>query len=79
MVLASDNHVGAACNLHRGCLPYACPPELAEVGTEDERFAVAIGMAKSAGLASSGNVVILAHGSASGTSSLTNFRMVKLA
>merc|ERR1719390_591488 len=42
MVLASDEHVGAACNLHRSCRPFECPPELATIeGDEDSKFCYA--------------------------------------
>ena len=79
ITLASDAHVGAACNLHRGCIPYLCPPSIVGGGQEDERFAAAITIAKAAGLARSGDVCVLAHGVTSGVSSLTNFKLVKLA
>ena len=79
LVLASDAHIGAALNLHRGCVPYLCPPDLAESATEDERFFVALSLAKEHGLAGAGDRVILAHGYKSGKSSLTSFRMVVLA
>jgi len=81
-VLASDPHVGGALNLHRGCIPYACPAELAKLpskGSEDERFLAAIEIAKKEGLVGSGDKVVLAHGVKSGKSSLTNFQMVVLA
>jgi len=80
LVLASDPHIGASLNLHRGCIPYACPEELAFTdGTEDERFFVALTLAKKHKLAQSGDKVVLAHGVKSGMSSLTNFQMVVLA
>ena len=78
-VLASDPHVGAALNLHRGCVPYLCPQDVANSATEDERFYIALSLAKKHGLAASGDRVILAHGFKSGKSSLTSFRMVVLA
>ena len=77
MVLASDEHVGAACNLHRGCMPFMCPADLANVpGKEDDRFVVALEIAKAQGLAVSGDKIVLAHGGAG--ASLANFRMVVL-
>jgi len=80
MVLASDANIGAACNLFRSCVPFLCPPELAATdGTENEKFVAAIELAKSSGLASSGDKVVLAHGMQSGKTSLTSFRMVVLA
>jgi len=84
LVLASDMHIGAACNLHRGCFPILCPPELASeaesaAGNEDSRFAHAMSKALEIGLLKSGDVVVLAHGVKSGSSSLTNFRMVQVA
>jgi len=80
LVLASDAHIGAALNLHRGCVPFVCPPELADAsGKEEERFFVALTLAKKHGFAASGDKIMLAHGLHSGTTSLTNFRMVTLA
>ncbi|KAL1510243.1 hypothetical protein AB1Y20_006567 [Prymnesium parvum] len=80
MVLASDPHVGAACNLHHGCIPFRCPPELATSKTsEEERFLVALKIAKSNGLVSSGDPVVLGYGVKSGKTSLSNFRVVVLA
>jgi pyruvate kinase len=76
-VLSSDPHVGAALNLHRGCLPYLCPPELAYAeNNEDERFVVALEIAKREGLIGAGDKVVLAHGTQSGATSLTNLRVV---
>jgi len=80
LVLASDSHVGAACNLHRGCVPYLCPEELRDAADkEDERFMTAIQYGKNFGLISSGDKIVLAHGVTSGKTSLTSFRMVVLA
>mmetsp|Transcript_29499 Transcript_29499/g.76126 ORF Transcript_29499/g.76126 Transcript_29499/m.76126 type:complete len:218 (+) Transcript_29499:2-655(+) len=79
VVLASDAHTGAACNLHRGCVPFLCPSSIKGDGQEDERFAAALTLAKAAGLALSGDVIVLAHGVHSGSTSLTNFKVVKLA
>jgi pyruvate kinase len=80
LVLASDEHVGAACNLHRSCRPFACPAELASEGaSDDERFLYALKLALRTGLAKSGDTVVLAHGLKSGKSSLTNFRLSVLA
>ena len=41
LVLAVDAHVGASCNLHRGCVPFLCPEHLmdADVAKVDERLA----------------------------------------
>ena len=80
MVLASDEHVGASCNLHRGCIPYLCPPELATIeGDEDSKFCYAIEQAMLNGLAMSGDKVVLAFGNKSGQASLSNFQLVVLA
>merc|ERR1711966_190879 len=77
MVLATDEHVGAACNLHRGCMPFACPPEIADKeGEEEEKLAAALKIALANGLVKSKDKVILAHGgSRNGGGSLTTFRM----
>jgi len=83
LVLASDAHIGAACNLHRGCFPILCPPDLASLpaAKHDERFAYSISAAMTSGLAHSGDYVLLAHGTGEGgtDASLTSFRMVQLA
>jgi len=82
LVLAHDEHVGAACNLHRGCVPFHYPrPD--EPFDTDTRFAHALELAKKVGMIKSGDSVVLAHGSkASGTStagSLTHFLMATAA
>ena len=42
LVLAHDEHVGAACNLHRGCIPFKYPrPD--EAFDTDTRFAYGLG------------------------------------
>ena len=79
LVLASDPNVGAACNLHRGCIPFAVPEGVPIHGHEDERFAAAITIAKQAKLAKSGDKIVLAHGVRHGVLSLSNFKLVKLA
>ena len=80
MVLASDVHIGAACNLHRGCRPYACPENLAGPdSSDDDRFLYALQLATRNGLAKSGDTIVLAYGMKSGQTSLTNFRVVVLA
>ena len=80
MVLATDEHIGASCNLHRGCIPYLCPPELAATeGNEDEKFVYAIEQALVNGFAASGDKVVLAFGNQTGKASLTNFQLVVLA
>ena len=53
MVLASEPHVGAALNLHRGCVPFAYPFEH-EPRDEEKRFAYAIKLAKTARLLARG-------------------------
>lgn len=78
LVLAKDAHVGAACNLHRGCIPFHCPPESASA-SEDERLLIALRLAKSNGLARSGDRIVLTYGAKSGTNSLTSFRLFVLA
>jgi len=79
VVLASEANVGASCNLHRGCVPFVCPPSIVGDGQEDERFAAAITISKNVGLVKAGDVVVLAHGVKSGHTSLANFKLVKLA
>lgn len=78
MVIASDLHIGAAINLHRGCMPFRYPHE-GKPNDEDFRFALAITTAKEMGLLKSGDSVVLAHGSKSGISSLSSFRMIVIA
>ena len=82
MVLAGDAHVGAACNLHRGCMPFLAPAHLASMEThveEDELFFAALTIATGNGMVRSGDKIVLAHGIRSGFSSLTNFRVVVVA
>jgi len=75
MVLASEAHVGASLNLHRGCIPFSYPFEH-EPRDEERRFAYGIKLALKAGLICSGDSVLLCHGSDSGKQSLTSFRLV---
>jgi len=83
LVLAQDEHVGAACNLHRGCVPYLYPrPD--EPFDKDTRFAYGLDLAKGVGMIKAGDNVVLAHGSkqganAAGGGSLTNFLMATAA
>mmetsp|Transcript_46233 Transcript_46233/g.104182 ORF Transcript_46233/g.104182 Transcript_46233/m.104182 type:complete len:589 (-) Transcript_46233:606-2372(-) len=74
LVLCRDAHVGAACNLHRGCIPFHYPKE-DETFDIDARFAYAMELAKEAGLISAGDSLILAHGNPDGTQSLSDFQM----
>ena len=78
MVLASEVHVGAALNLHRGCIPFHYPHSREE-SDEDRRFAYGLKLARSVGLVQSGDTVLLAHGAKSGTSSLASFRIIMVA
>jgi hypothetical protein len=83
-VLASDPHTGAACNLHRGCLPYLYPggPDTPEdlAGDELTRMVYALKLALKEGLVKSGERVVLCHGISSGSAqALSHFRMIKLA
>jgi len=82
LVLAHNAHVGAACNLHRGCVPFHYPrPD--EPFDTDTRFAYALDLAKTSGMIKSGDSVVLAHGSkATGAAtggSLTHFLMATAA
>ena len=83
-MLASDAHAGAACNLHRGCLPYLYPdgPDSPEdlAGDELLRMVYALKLALKQGLVKSGQRVVLCHGISSGTEqSLSHFRMIQMA
>ena len=78
MVLASEVHVGASLNLHRGCMPFNYPHPREE-SDEDCRFAYGLKLARSVGLVQSGDTVLLAHGAKSGTSSLASFRIIMVA
>jgi len=78
MVLASEAHVGAALNLHRGCIPFHYPHPREE-SDEDRRFAYGLKLARSVGLVQSGDTVLLAHGAKTGTSSLASFRIIMVA
>ena len=81
--------MGAACNLHRGCIPFLYPESedaaddlsVSEIGDDDQlaRMVYAIKIAIANTYAKSGDRVILAHGVKSGKSSLTHFSMIKIA
>jgi len=86
LVLSSDTHVGAACNLHRGCIPFYYPEaagddDKSDLGEDDQltRMVYALHIGKATGLCKSGDRVLLAHGMKSGKSSLSHFSMIKLA
>ena len=80
MVIARDPNIGAACNLHRGCIPFHYPvPKPATTGEValdvEERFAFAIKVATEQGLCKVGDTVCLAFAYVTGGPSLTNFCM----
>jgi len=72
LVLASDANVGAACNLHRGCIPIFNPHGGADFDVE-RSFALGIKYAAENKLVNAGDSVALAHGSPG--QSLTTFRL----
>merc|ERR1719454_1778901 len=74
MVVARDEHIGAACNLHRGCVPFWYPHPKEDNDIE-ARFHFAIKTAPEQGYCALGDRVALAYGWKSGYASLTNFRM----
>jgi len=79
MVLSTDANVGAACNLHRGCVPFLYPQN-ADTGDELQMMVFALKLAIKHSLAKPGDRVVLAHGTSSGgATSLSHFRMLKLA
>ena len=77
LVLADNPHVGAACNLYKGCFPFFYPNQRKE-NDEDERFAYAIKIAKENKYVSSGDCIVLAHGRKSGSGSLSSFRVLTI-
>jgi len=80
MVLTRSVHMGGACNLHRGCIPFLYPhPKPAEGNDSEERFSYAIKKAVDLGLLQGGASVVLAQGSKSGQQSLSTFRVAKVA
>ena len=76
MVICRDEHIGASCNLHRGCMPYLYGGSKPASGSDVEaRFRFALKIAMEQGLCKKGDNVALAYGKQSGVSSLTDFRM----
>ena len=77
VVVCRDEHIGAACNLHRGCMPflYGTPKPTDGSADVEARFHFGIKKALDVGLCQKGDTVALAYGSQTGVASLTNFRM----
>ena len=75
LVVCRDKHIGAACNLHRGCIPIHYDKEKSETDDLTDRFLFGIQQAIKMGLCAQGDNVALSWGWRSGMSSLTNFRM----
>ena len=80
---ASDAHIGGACNLHHGCIPflypYPKPAELPEGGTDgDERLRWALQQLRKHNLVEEGDYVVLAHGWKTGVQSLSAYRVLKV-
>jgi pyruvate kinase len=69
--------VGAATNLHRGCMPHEYPHKHTE-GDGEQRLDFALGHAQSVGLVKPGDRVVVAHGWKTGVASLTTFRVVHI-
>ena len=79
-VVTRHAHVGAACNLHHGCIPllypYPRPSGLGENSTDgDERLEWAFARLIEQGLVEEGDYVVLAHGWKTGVQSLTTYRL----
>jgi len=79
-VVTRHAHVGAACNLHHGCIPllypHERPPDMPEDSTDgDERLEWAFSLLIEQGLVEEGDYVVLAHGWKSGIQSLTTYRL----
>jgi len=84
VALTNNASAGAACNLHRGVMPYLCPlpREDAEVesnvGWIENWLQWAIAKKKAENMISEGDVVVLAHGWKSGQQSLTTYRVITI-
>ena len=82
-VVTRSAHIGGACNLHHGCIPflypYPKPAELPEGGTDgDERLRWALQQLRKHNLVEEGDYVVLAHGWKTGVQSLSAYRVLKV-
>ena len=73
--------VGAACNLHHGCMPILYPyPKRADLLAEetdgDERLRWALRQLREQNLVEEGDWVVLAHGWKTGVQSLATYRVL---
>ena len=82
IVLTKNASAGAACNLHRGVMPYLCPLDDADLEGEDNADWIeswlqwAIAKKKAENMISEGDSVIFAHGWKSGSQSLSTYRVI---
>jgi len=76
VVLALDEHVGGACNLHRGCLPFLYEPAGGALKL-DASLARGIELAKQNELVKPGQPVVFVHGSATEVDALSAHRVVE--
>ena len=80
-VVTRSAQVGAACNLHHGCMPilypYPKPADLPAEGTDgDERLRWALRQLREQNLVEEGDYVVLAHGWKTGVESLATYRVL---
>jgi len=82
-VVTRSAQVGAACNLHHGCMPmlypYPKPADLPDEATDgDERLRWALRKLREQNLVEEGDYVVLAHGWKTGEQSLTTYRIITI-
>ena len=80
-VVTRSAQVGAACNLHHGCMPILYPyPKRADLLAEetdgDERLRWALRQLREQNLVEEGDWVVLAHGWKTGVQSLATYRVL---
>ena len=82
VVLTKNASAGAACNLHRGVMPYLCPLDDADLEGEDNADWIeswlqwAIAKKKAENMISEGDSIVLVHGWKTGEQSLSTYRVI---
>jgi len=82
VAITNNASAGAACNLHRGVMPYLCPlPREDKEGEANAEWIEAwlqwaIDKKKAENMISEGDTVVLAHGWKTGEQSLTTYRII---
>merc|ERR1719478_619443 len=84
IAVTNNASAGAACNLHRGVMPYLCPLPRDDAEGEDNAEWIekwlqwAIAKKKADNLICEGDNVVLTHGWKSGEQSLTTYRVITI-